>query len=228
MLELKEFSLQSGSETLDINKWLEQTYTDGIVILRKGEIVFERYFGEMHQNRPHIFMSVSKSVLGHIYGILVEKLGLNLDREISTIIPEIKGSAFEGATLRDLLDMRVGVEFDENYHATHGAIIAYRKAQGWDPFLKDDPVMNLREFFPTLSAKDGEHDKRFHYVSPNTDLLGWAIERLSGERYADLASKYLWQPMGAEQNAFITVDRIGTPRCAGGFNANYPRFGSHR
>src|SRR5262249_5953469 len=67
-----------------------------------------------------------------------------------------------------------------------------------------------------LTRRDGPHDGRFHYVSPNTDLLGWVIERAAGRRYADLLSALLWQPMGAEHSAYITVDRLRAPGCAGG------------
>jgi CubicO group peptidase (beta-lactamase class C family) len=62
----------------------------------------------------------------------------------------------------------------------------------------------------------GAHGGPFSYVSPNTDLLGWVIERATGRRYADLMSELVWQPMGAARSAYITVDRLGAPRCAGG------------
>ena len=62
----------------------------------------------------------------------------------------------------------------------------------------------------------GPHGGPFNYVSPNTDLLGWAIERAMGRRYADLMSELIWKPMGARRSAYITVDRLGAPRCAGG------------
>ncbi|HEY1228940.1 MAG TPA: serine hydrolase, partial [Ramlibacter sp.] len=78
---------------------------------------------------------------------------------------------------------------------------------------------DLRSFFSTLTERDGEHGGRFHYVSPNTDLLGWVLERATGTRYADLVGETLWQPIGAERDAYITVDRLGAPRCAGGFCA---------
>jgi CubicO group peptidase (beta-lactamase class C family) len=70
-----------------------------------------------------------------------------------------------------------------------------------------------------LIEKDGPRQGRFHYVSPNTDLLGWIMERATGQRYADLVSDLLWKPMGAGRSAYITVDRFGAPRCAGGFCA---------
>ena len=67
-----------------------------------------------------------------------------------------------------------------------------------------------------LRTADGAHGDRFHYVSPNTDLLAWVFERASGVRYADLVSERLWKPLGAEAPGYITVDRIGGSRAAGG------------
>jgi len=82
-----------------------------------------------------------------------------------------------------------------------------------------EPPTDLRSFLSTLTERHGEHNGRFHYVSPNTDLLGWVLERATGTRYADLVGQALWQPVQAERDAYITVDRFGAPRCAGGFCA---------
>src|SRR6185436_14581288 len=70
-----------------------------------------------------------------------------------------------------------------------------------------------------LSQADGPHGGRFKYISPNTDLLGWVIERATGRRYAELMSELVWKPMGACSCAYITLDRLGAPRCAGGMCA---------
>lgn len=204
---------------MGLDAFLAATDTDGIVALRDGRIVLERYAHGMGARTPHILMSVSKSMLGILAGILVARGVLDLDEDATRLVPEIAGSAWRGARLRHLLDMRAGVLFDENYLATSGAIIRYRKAQGWNPPDPGEAPGDLRGFFATLDEADGAHGGRFHYVSPNTDLLGWIIERATGERYADLASRLLWRPMGAEEPAFITVDRLGAPRCAGGFCA---------
>lgn len=211
-----EFLLHHDGKNLSLDDWLQATFTDGIVILKDGKIIYERYFGELNRYTPHILMSVSKSMTALVAGILVGQGVLDVNTLVGRIIPEIKDSAYAGATVRDLLDMRVGVEFDENYLANSGAIIEYRKAQGWNPLQAGDSARNLREFFPLLTEKDGEHNQRFHYVSPNTDLLGWVLERVSGRRFADLMSQLIWQPLAMEQNAYITVDRTGAPRCAGG------------
>jgi CubicO group peptidase (beta-lactamase class C family) len=115
--------------------------------------------------------------------------------------------------------MRVGIAFDEDYLATSGPIIAYRKAANWNPREPGDGPADLRSFFRGLRQSDGAHEGRFHYVSPNTDLLGWVIERATGRRYADLLSELLWRPMGATASAYITVDGLGAPRAAGGICA---------
>lgn len=217
--DIGDFEIDTPQGRMDFEAWLEATYTDAIVILKDGDILCERYFGEMDRRRRHILMSVSKSVLGLLAGCLVERGVFDPEALVTSVVPEVEGTAYDGATLRDLLDMRVGVLFDENYHAASGPIIEYRKAQLWDPLEIGEAPMDLRGFFRLLTATDGDHADRFHYVSPNTDLLGWVIERLSGTRYSDLVSELIWQPMGAEEDAYITVDRLGAPRCAGGFCA---------
>ena len=195
---------------------LATTETDGIVILHHGRLVFEDYANGMDAFTPHILMSVSKSLLGLIAGILIDDGTLDPSAPVTAYVPEVADTAYRGASVRNLLDMRAGVEFDENYLATSGAIIAYRKAQNWNPLEPGEKPSDLRSFYASMTADDGPHNGRFHYVSPNTDLLGWVIERASGRRYADLVSDRLWRPMGAERSAYITVDRLGAPRCAGG------------
>ena len=217
--DFSSFSVQGSGGRLDLEGFLEATYTDAVVVLHRGRFVLERYAPGMDARTPHILMSVSKSVLGLVAGILLDEGILELGTKITSVVPEMAGTAFEGTSVRDLLDMRVGVLFDENYLASAGPIIEYRKAQLWDPLDPSDLPSDLRSFISGLRDRDGAHSDRFHYVSPNTDLLGWVIERSAARRYADLVSELLWQPMGAEADAYITVDRLGAPRCAGGLCA---------
>lgn len=197
---------------------LAATSTDGIVILHKGAIVFEHYANGMGERTPHILMSVSKSMLGLLAGILIDKGAFAHDAPVTSIIPELDKTAYRGATVRNFLDMRAGVHFDEDYLASSGPIVEYRKATNWNPLGPTDTPSDLRSFYRHLTKADGKHAGRFHYISPNTDLLGWVIERAAGSRYADLMSAHLWQPTGAAEAAYITVDRLGAPRCAGGMN----------
>lgn len=216
---LTDFEVPFGGRVLDGAAWLEETFTDSMVILKNGDIVFETYASGQDLLTPHIWMSVSKSVLGLIAGIVAGRGQLNVEAPVLEFTPELKQTAFAGVTVRDLLDMRVGLRFDENYHAVDGAIIEYRKSHLWDPLSVGESSSDLRSFFRMLTERDGEHRGCFHYASPNTDLLGWVVERATGVRYADLVSDLLWKPLQAERDAYITVDRFGAPRCAGGFCA---------
>ncbi len=218
-IDLSRFTVRYEQADWTLDQWLQQTYTDSLVVMKNGHIAYEYYAEGQSPSVPHIWMSVSKSVLGLMAGIMAEKYQIDLDSPLIKHMPELQGSAFEGATIRHALDMRVGIQFNEDYHARDGAIIEYRKSHLWDPTPVGEPQTDLRHFFSTLRTRDGEHGGRFHYVSPNTDLLGWLIERTTGERYADLLSDWLWKPINAERDAYITVDRMGAPRCAGGLCA---------
>ncbi len=199
-----------------LEQFLARSHTDGFVVLHEGRLIYERYFNGMTPRTPHILMSVSKSMLGLLAGTLVARGEIDLDWPVDRLVPEVTATAYRGATLRQLLDMRAGVAFDEDYLATSGPIIAYRKATNWNPLGPGEAPGDLRAFYATLQERARAHGGVFAYVSPNTDLLGWAIERATGRRYAELMSERLWKPMGAETSAYITVDRLGAPRCAGG------------
>jgi CubicO group peptidase (beta-lactamase class C family) len=223
-LEFPSAPLDSGTlridgdagRTLSFDQFLDETSTDGVVVVHRGRVVCERYANAMAADSPHILMSVSKSLLGLLAGVLVARHDLAPDRLVSDVIPEVAGTAYRGATVRHLLDMRAGVAFDEDYLATSGPMIAYRKAANWSPLEPGDAPGDLRSFYREMTKSAGPHGGSFNYVSPNTDLLGWVIERATGVRYADLMSDLLWKPMGAARSAYITVDRLGAPRAAGG------------
>jgi len=217
--DLHDLSRLRIDANLDLEGYLDATYTDGFVVIHKGRIVAEDYRNAAGAHKPHILMSVSKSMLGALAGILADKGVLDTAAPVTQYLPEMKTTAWNGASVQNVLDMRAGVGFDENYEATSGAIIEYRKATGWNPLEPGETASDLRSFFQQVTDADGPHQDRFHYVSPNTDLMAWIIERAAGTRYADLMSKYLWQPMGAETSAYITVDRLGAPRAAGGMCA---------
>ena len=212
--ELKPNTMDTSS--LGLDNAMVSTDCDAIVVLHKDKLVHESYRNGMTSRDPHILMSVSKSMLGLVAGTLIERGELAESDLITKHLPEIENTAYDGATVRDLLDMRAGILFDEDYLATEGPIVDYRFAANWNPVPKDRVAADLRSFMSLLTETDGPHGGRFHYVSPNTDLLAWVFERASGMRYAELVSERLWKPLGAEAPGYITVDRIGGARAAGG------------
>src|SRR5262249_33703712 len=173
-IDLSSLSIEhDGGARLTLQAFLENTSTDGLVILRNGRIVFEHYANGMMAASPHILMSVSKSLLGLLAGALVQQGDLPVDRPVSDVVPEVAGGAYWAATIRQLLDMRAGVAFDEDYLATSGPIVSYRKAANWNPLGPGETPSDLRSFYRELSKASGPHGGPIHYCSPNTDLLGW-------------------------------------------------------
>jgi len=214
--DLSSLSVEHDGTSYSIDRLIDATNTDGLAILHRGKVIFERYANGMSANTPHILMSVSKSMTALVAGILVGKGILDPEQPVVSIIPELRGSVYSDAKVRHALDMRVGLRFDENYLATSGPIVEYRKATGWNPLGPGESASDLRSFLTGLTDREGPDGGPFHYVSPNSDLLGWILERASGVRFADLMSTHLWRPMGAQYSAYVTVDRFGAPRCAGG------------
>ncbi len=213
---LPEFEFEGKPVSTDT--FVQETCTDGLVVVHNGQLLNEIYSSDMQARDPHILMSVSKSFLALLVGILASRDALELNKPAEHYIPELASTGFAGASLQQLLDMRSGVAFDEDYVATSGAMVEYRKSTNWNPLEPGESPSDLNSFFLSLKHADGPHGGKFDYKSPCTDVLGWIIERATGRRYADLFSELIWSKLGAEQPAMITVDRLGAPRVAGGMS----------
>ena len=205
-----------GGADWPLQRWLDESSSDALLVAHRGKLVHEWYADADIEVNPHIVFSVSKSMTATLAGVLVEQGLLEPTRGLVEYIPELADSGYCDASLQQLLDMVVNIDFNEDYLATSGKFIDYRTATGWHPCAVAAIDQNLHDFLCTLEPGKGAHGARFAYKSPNSDLLGWILERASGETLASLFSRYLWQPMGAEANAYITVDRKGNPRAAGG------------
>jgi len=199
------------------NEVLRSSFSDAVLVMHEGRILHERYFNGMRAQDPHILMSVSKSLTAAVAGVLIERGVLDADALVADYIAELEGTGFAGATLQNVLDMRTGLDFDEDYYASSGIMIEYREVTGWNPISAATPAGGLHDFLLRLKA-NRPHGGHFQYTSPNSDLLGWIVERASGQSLAELLSQLIWQPMGAEFEANITVDRCGASRAAGGIS----------
>ncbi|MBN9585789.1 MAG: serine hydrolase [Afipia sp. 62-7] len=206
--------VRSTSTTL--REALHATHTHGFIVMREGRILSEWYASGMDGLTPHIVFSVSKSICGALGGILADKDLLNPDRPVTDYVPEVSSSVYGGCTVRHLLDMSVGISFVEDYLDPDGDVARYRRAVGWDVIKPGQSAMQLREFLAIQKPDGKEHGHTFHYVSTNTDLLGWVYERAAGRALADLLSDHLWKPLGAEVDAYVTLDAEGAMRAAGG------------
>jgi CubicO group peptidase (beta-lactamase class C family) len=212
--------------TGSVNDVLLETSTDAFVVIHDGQVVEQRYLSSMTARTPHLLMSTSKSIVGCVAGTLVEEGLLSPDRPVTAYVPEIVGSGYDGATVRHLLDMRTGVLFRETYTLPEAEVRVMERSMGWRPSQPGDPV-GAYAYLTTLGTQ-GPHGDQFTYRSADTDLLGWVCERASGTRMADLVSERIWVPMGAEADAEITCDAVGTAIHDGGISAtarDLARFG---
>jgi CubicO group peptidase (beta-lactamase class C family) len=205
-----------GGATWTVARMLPETATDGFIVLHKGCVAFEWYGNGLGASDPHIIFSVSKSITGILAGILVERGQLDPDAPVTRYVPEAAGSVYADATVRHVLDMTVGIAFVENYLDATGDFARYRAATGWNPVADPALASDLRSFLVTLRRDDNPHGAKFHYVSPNSDMLGWILERAGGLPFARLVTELIWQKLGTEADAHVTVDRAGAARAAGG------------
>jgi CubicO group peptidase (beta-lactamase class C family) len=206
------FTSHGADRTLDA--FLEESFTDSFVVLHDGKLAFEWYRPGVRDDEPHIVMSVSKSVTALLAGALEGAGLLDPSAPVTRYIPEADGSAFGDAQVRHLLDMTTATAFVEDYSPGED-VRRYRQSTGWYPAETGAP--GLHDYLLTI-RKAAEHGPKFHYVSPNTDMLGWVCERAADLTYAEALSAYIWAPLGAESDADVTVDRLGAMRAAGGIS----------
>jgi CubicO group peptidase (beta-lactamase class C family) len=195
---------------------LAESDTDGFLVLKDGAVVAEAYGPTMNASTRHIVFSVSKSVTGTLAGVLVQRGELDPEAPVTQYVPELKSSAYGDATVRHVLDMTVSLRFIEDYLDPKGDVARYRVAMDWNPPADFPYEGGLHHFLGTLKKDQNPHGERFEYASPNSDLLGWVLERAGNASIAELLARHLWQPLGAESDGYITVDRLGAARTAGG------------
>jgi CubicO group peptidase (beta-lactamase class C family) len=227
-LDLDHVGLDWNGRRMRASEALAETFTDGFLLLQDGAVLAEHYAPHQQPHDRHIVFSVSKSITAALAAILAEQGLLDVDAPVLRHVPEARGSAYGDCTVRDVLDMTVSIRFTEDYLDPQGDVARYRVAMGWNPPGAASDVNSLHRFVAGLPKAAHAHGERFHYVSPNTDMLGWVIERAAGESFASLLSRHIWQPMGMAHDAFMTLDPQGAPRTAGGLCvslADLARFG---
>ena len=198
-------------------------FTDALMIVHRGSIVYERYFGVTGPATRHMLMSVSKSFAGTIAAMLVANGTLDEAATIGSIIPELAASGFGDATLRQVMDMTTALAYSEDYTSPTADIVKLITACGLSP--GDDK--GVRAYLPTI-AKAGDHGAVFTYRTCNTDVLAWVLHRVTGTSLTQLVSEHVWQRLGMEQDGYYTIDSHGSEFGGGGLNAtlrDIARFG---
>lgn len=207
---------------------LDANYTDGIVVLHQGRIVYERYFGVLQPERQHIAFSVTKSFVGTLGASLLCEGLLDDSLPVTHWVPELAASGWGDASLRQVMDMTTGIDCSDAYTDPRAGVFALLRAGGLLPRPADYAGPDSLCAFLTSVAKLGEHGQGFTYRTANTDVLAWVLQRATGLGLAELLSQRIWQGLGAEQDAYITSDPQATPFAGGGMNTalrDLARFG---
>jgi len=217
----------SGPATT-VGSVMAATATDGWAVAHRGAMVAEKYFGGMRADSRHLVFSVSKSMLGAVVGALHGDGAIDLDAPVTAFVPALADCGYAGATVRNLLDMRSGIAFSDDYLDTGAGIHALEQAVGWQPRTSTESPPTLYDYLLTLQRKSA-HGGPFAYRSCETDVLGWICEVVGGHRIPELMSQLLWSRIGARCDATIGVDAAGTGFFDGGISVcltDMIRFGS--
>jgi len=197
---------------------LVRNYTDGILVMHKGKVVYEKYFGVLEPQKPHLAFSVTKSFVGTLAAMLVEEGKLDPSSLVTKYIPELKGTAYDDATVRQVMDMTVGVQYSENYADPKAEVWDYSRAGSMLPAGPNYQGPKTYYEFLVKLKKEGNHDEVFGYKTVNAEILAWMVRRVSGKSIAALLSDTIWSKMGAEYDAYFWVDSVGTESGGGGLN----------
>lgn len=212
----EKVDLDLGAET--VGAFLDRSQTDRLLVWREGRVVVDWHAAHTAPGLPHIVFSVTKSVTGLLCGVAQDLGLLDPARAVGDYLPETRGGAYGDCPVRHVLDMRVSLDFAEDYADTTGPYARYRRAVLWNEPSPTHPPEGLAPFLTGIGKGPGPHGGHFAYRSPNSDLLGVLLERVTGQRYTDFSATQIWQPMGGADDAFVTVDAFGTPRAAGGLS----------
>jgi CubicO group peptidase (beta-lactamase class C family) len=207
---------------------VDETFTDGLVVLHRGHVVYETYRGALGPLQPHLAMSVTKSFTGLLGTVLAHEGAFDPSAPVTEYLPELGGTAFGDATVRQVMDMTVGVRYSENYEDPDAEVRAYGVAAGfWPPPTDFAGPTAIFDFLKTLK-KQGQHGEAFAYKTCNTEVLGWIVQRVTGTSFAELVSERIWQKLGTEEDGYVKVDSTGIAMCGAGLNVttrDLARFG---
>lgn len=213
--DITGFAFDHLEQSWTLGGMLEATYTDGLMVVHDGEVLFEHYGGLMRPDDTHLLMSVSKSLTSTLAGVLVGRGVIDPTGFVPDYLPSLRGTSWEGCTLQHLLDMRAGTRFDEDDYdnpESDGRLI--EQVSGYTTRLRDDIPADTYQWIADV-PNASEHGGPFQYRSILPDVLAWVMCEATGQTFADLFSQYVWSHFAAS-DADIIVDAAGFPVVEGG------------
>ncbi len=222
------FTPLNGGADMTWDEAFDVNYSDGVIVLHRGRVVYERYGGCLDRDRLHAVMSVTKSITGLMAEALIAEGRLDENAPVAALIPELRNSVFGDATVRQVLEMTTALQYSEDYSDPNADVWTYSAAG--NAFPKPPGYSGPRSYYEALQGirKSGTHGEAFGYKTPNADVAGWLITKVTGQSLSEYFAQSVWSRLGQRREAYYTVDAIGTAYAGGGFNAtlrDMARFG---
>jgi hypothetical protein len=229
MDEVANFPVETPEGEMTFSDFLsgDQSTVMGMVILYRGQIIFESYPRQQYYEKP-IYWSTAKALVSTLVAILEDRGEVDVSQPIDTYIPELAESSWKGITIRNILDMASGVDCPENYDNPYSCYYAYSQSIGEGYVLEDSPD-NPYTFLAGIEVgKFAEQGTSYEYSGVNTFLLSWLVETITGMQMHDFFTQEIWFKIGAEADASFLAPRYGVPNPSGGFMSrirDLARFG---
>ncbi|UXI03517.1 serine hydrolase domain-containing protein [Photobacterium sp. TY1-4] len=211
--------LYQGAEH-SIQRWLSASSTTALVVLKSDSITFENYFQGTGESDARISWSMAKSFLSALFGVAVEEGAIaDLNSPVTDYVPSLKGSGYDGVSIKDVLQMSSGVCFNEDYGDFNSDINRMGRLMALGG--------SFDEFAATLQRwrTPGTY---MAYISIDTHVLGMVLRAATGQRISDYFETRLWSKLQPEGDAIYLTDSTGEPMVLGGLNLmsrDYLRFG---
>ncbi len=211
----------ASADMPDLDQWVQDRAVTGLVVLNDGQLVHESYYLGTADTDLRISWSVAKSFLSALMGIVLEEGDIaSIDDQVTKYAPSLKGSAYEGATIRNVLNMASGVHFDEDYLAFDSDINKMGRVLALGG--------SMDEFAASITKQDRAPGEAWQYVSIDTHVLGMVLRGATGRRIKDLMVEKLLTPLGLEASPYYVTDGHGVAFVLGGLNLrtrDYARLG---
>lgn len=209
-----------SGEAGTVKQMIDDSYTDSFLVVKSGAIVTEQYFNNMTADTLHLMNSVTKPFVGMLAGIAVERGLLNPEALITEYLPGLDNSAWEGATVRHLLDMTAGANYGEDYADPEADFWKEAAVVGWRPALVEENTPDsLYNYAKSLLGKEHENGSIFHYRTVNTNVIGMILEKTMGGHLGDLLTDEIWSKLSPRNDANVVVDKLGALYVGAGMSA---------
>lgn len=218
--------LQLDGSSTSLADVMAPNFIDGVLVIRAGKVVAERYAKNLSAQDTHLLWSVTKTVTGLTAASVAADGLIDLNKTVADYVPELAKTGWGDNRLRALLDMRDTSDWNEDYAAADSTVRRQDCADGLlaGPMCQGVAVVGNYQFLRGVGRDDSRED-RFVYKSGTTDVIAWVLESATGIRFADLVSQRIWKPIGAERSAGITVDVSGFTLASGGMVATLRDLG---